>query len=73
MQANVPSRNRRPMRPALLDVVARSDTDASWDGPDFLAQLRELIAAVETPADRLLARYRGRPLAPAVSSGRYRD
>jgi hypothetical protein len=46
-------------RPTLRDAVARAEIDAGSGGAYFLAQLRAVVAAFETPADRLLAKYRG--------------
>jgi hypothetical protein len=60
-------------RPALLDIVARAQMDAGPDEAYFLAQLRAAVVAVETPAERLFARYRGWPSGPARAYGRYRD
>ena len=48
-------------RPALGDIIARAETDAGSNEAYFLAQLRAVVAAFETPADQLLAKYRGRP------------
>ena len=64
---------RRPMRPALLDIIASAETHANSDEAYFLAQLRAVVAAVETPTDRLLARYRGWPSGPALIYAEHRD
>jgi gamma-glutamylcysteine synthetase len=55
------SRRFRPMRPVLLDLTVRAEDDPGTDEAYFLAQLRAVVAARETQADRLFARYRGRP------------
>jgi hypothetical protein len=55
-------------RPPLRDSIARVVADAGPDEASFLAQLRAVVAGVETPADRLLAKYRGRPSGRASSS-----
>ena len=62
-----------PKRPALRDVIERAEADAGSDEAYFLAQLREVVAAFETPADRLLARYREWPSGPAQFYGKRRD
>jgi hypothetical protein len=64
---------RRPIRPALLEIIASAEADPDSDEAYFLAQLRAVVAAVETPADRLLARYRGWPTGPAQLYAAYRD
>jgi hypothetical protein len=46
-------------RSGLRDIVA--DTFIGADETDRISELRAVIAALESPADRLLARYRGRP------------
>ena len=56
--------HRTPMGPALLDVIARFEGDAGTDEADLLARLQAAIAAVETPVDRLFARYHGRSSGP---------
>jgi hypothetical protein len=61
MQPDHKHRHRPPIRSTLLDIVARAETDAGSDEVDILELLRTLIAAVETPANRLFARYHGRP------------
>ena len=66
-------RHRRPMRPALLEVIARAETSGGSDEAYFLDQLRAVIAAVETPADRLRARYRDWPTGAARVYGAHRD
>jgi hypothetical protein len=53
--------HRTGLGPALLDVIARFEGDAGPSEADFLAQLHAAIAAIEMPADRLFARYHGRP------------
>ena len=73
MQPDHKFRRRRTIRPALLDIIAHAVTDAGSDDVDILELLRTLVAAVETPADRLLARYRGWPSAPALVYAKYRD
>ena len=71
MQPDHHPQYRRPMRPALLDIIARAD--AGSDEAYFVAQLRAMVAAVETPTDRLFARYRGRPCGPARVYAKHRD
>jgi hypothetical protein len=66
-------RHGRPTRPALFDIVARAQAEAGSDDAHILGQLRALVAAVETPADRLLARYRGWPSARSLVYAQYRD
>ena len=61
------------MRPALLDIIAQAEIDAYSDDAYFLAQLRAVVAAVETPTDRLLARYRDWPSGPALFYAKHRD
>ena len=68
-----PVPQRRPIRPALLEIISRAEADGELDEAYFLAQLRAVVAAVETPADRLLARYRGWPSGPAQLYANYRD
>ena len=58
----MPSLSHRHRRSGLRDLLA--DTRMAADEPDRIAELRALVAALETPADRLLARYRGRPDRP---------
>jgi hypothetical protein len=65
-------RHRRPMRPQLVDMIARAEVDAGSDELQLLARLRALVAAVESPADRLFARYHGRPLKPSAHYAGYR-
>ena len=57
-------------RPALRDIIARVETDAGSNGAHSFAQLRAVVASFETPADQLLAKYRGRPIGPAHSTPR---
>ena len=59
--------HRPPMGPALLDVIARLERDTGPDEVDLLARLQATIAAVETPIDRLFARYHGRSSGPQNS------
>jgi hypothetical protein len=55
MQANPVLRRRIPLRDAIAEAILRvGDADPT-------PELRALVAALETPADRLFARYRGRP------------
>lgn len=53
-------RQRPPLRPALLDVIAQAEAAprgvAAEDERYFLDQLRAALAG-EAPADRLLRRY----------------
>ena len=63
MYANAALPRRTPLRDAIADAILRSGE------ADPLMELRALVAALETPADRLFARYRGRP-SPAVRRGR---
>ncbi len=63
------SHHRLSLRPALLDAIAEAGSDEAA----LLAELRAVVAAAETPADRMLARYRGWPSRPATIYGRYRD
>jgi hypothetical protein len=63
------SHHRLSLRPALLDAIAQAGSDEVA----LLAELRAVVAATETPADRMLARYRGWPSQPAIIYGRYRD
>ena len=55
---------REPLGPALLDVIARADANPGSAEADLVAQLRAVVAAVETPSDRLRARYRAWPAGP---------
>ena len=55
MHANPAPRHRTPLRDAIADALLRAGE------ADPTAELRALVAALETPADRLFARYRGRP------------
>jgi hypothetical protein len=52
---------RTPIRPALLELIARAETAAPGDPISdeeyFLRQLRAAIAGGESPTDRLRARY----------------
>ena len=73
MQSDDQPMHRRPMRPALLEIIARAEIEANSHEADFLAQLRAVIAAVETPTDRLLARYRDWPSGPALLYAEHRD
>jgi len=50
-----------PLRAVMLDSIARDEADPGSAEAEFLAQL---VAALETPIDRLLARFRGRPAGP---------
>lgn len=54
---------RTPIRPALLELIARAETAAPGDPISdehyFLDQLRAAIAGGESPVDRLRARYGG--------------
>jgi hypothetical protein len=55
MQATSALRRRIPLRDAIAETILRvGDADPT-------PELRALVAALETPADRLFARYRGRP------------
>ena len=63
MKPLAPAR-REPMRHALLDVIARAEADPDSAEADLVAQLRAVVAAVETPSDRLRSRYRGWPAGP---------
>jgi hypothetical protein len=55
MHAHPALRHRTPLREAIADaILSAGETDPT-------AELRALVAALETPADRLFARYRGRP------------
>jgi hypothetical protein len=53
-------------------MIARAEADAGSDETQLLVRLRALVAAVESPADRLFARYHGRPLGPSVHYAGYR-
>ena len=55
MHANPAFRPRIPLRDAIADAILRAGE------ADPTPELRALVAALETPADRLFARYRGRP------------
>ncbi len=58
-----PAPSRRPsLREAIADAILRAGED------DPTAELRALVAALESPTDRLLARYRGRPARAAYRS-----
>lgn len=52
---------RTPIRPAVLDLIARAETAAPGDPISdeqyFLEQLRAAIASGGSPVDRLRARY----------------
>ena len=52
---------RTPIRPAVLDLIARAESAAPGDPISdeqyFLDQLRAAIAGGESPVDRLRARY----------------
>jgi hypothetical protein len=52
---------RNPIRPAVLDLIARAEVAAPGDPISderyFLDQLRAAIAGGESPVDRLRARY----------------
>ena len=61
---SVPPARREPLGPALLDVIARAEADPASAEARLVAELRAVVAAVETPADRMLARYRGWPAGP---------
>ncbi len=50
-----PSTHRTPLRDSIAELMLGTAND------DLLAELRRLVAGTETRADRLLARYRGRP------------
>ena len=58
-------KRREPLRSALLEVIARAEADPHSDAAGLVAQLREVVAAIETPIDRLLASYRSWPAGPA--------
>jgi hypothetical protein len=58
------SARREPLGPALLDVIARAEVDPQSNEAKLVAELREVVAAVETPSDRLLANYRSWPSGP---------
>jgi hypothetical protein len=73
MQPDHKHRHRRPIRPTLLDIIARAETDTGSDEIDILVLLRTLVTAVETPADRLFARYHGRPSAHSLVYAEYHD
>jgi hypothetical protein len=64
---------RAPVRLALLDILGRIDPDAGPDDDDLLVQLRVALAAVETRADRLQARYRGWPSSAGLLYARHRE
>lgn len=55
--------HRTPIRPAVLDLIARAETAAPGDPISdeqyFLEQLRAAIASGGSPVDRLRARYGG--------------
>ena len=55
MHADPALRHRMPLRDAIADAILRVGE------ADPTPELRALVAALETPADRLFARYRGRP------------
>jgi hypothetical protein len=63
MHADPALRRRMPLRDAIADAVL------SVGEADPTAELRALVAALETPADRLFARYRGRPARPFRGAG----
>jgi hypothetical protein len=52
-------RHNKHRRPTLSDTIAHAEIKAGSDEAYFLAQLRAVVAAFETPAGRLLAKYRG--------------
>lgn len=53
-------RDRAPsLRPAVLDLIARSQADPAADEAWFLAELRAAVERTRTPAGDLLALYRG--------------
>jgi hypothetical protein len=45
----------------VLDIIEHAEADPRSDEATFLAQLRAIVAAVETPGDRLFASYCSRP------------
>lgn len=49
------------LRPAVLDLIARNQSDPSADEAWFLAELRAAVERTRTPAGDLLALYRGSP------------
>ena len=59
-------RPRTPLRDAIADAILRAGE------ADPTPELRALVAALETPADRLFTRYRGRP-SRALRGGRWTD
>jgi hypothetical protein len=58
MHSLSPRRHRSRLGAIMLDTLIGTDPAAD------LSELRALVAVVESPADRLLARYRGRPSQP---------
>jgi hypothetical protein len=50
-------RQRRLMGPALTEIIAHAESYPDTDEALLVEQLRSVLAAVETPVDRLLARY----------------
>jgi hypothetical protein len=61
MQA-YPLPRRLPPREAIAEALRLGEGPGERD--DTIAELRALVAAVETRSDRLLARYCGRPVRP---------
>jgi hypothetical protein len=61
MQA-YPLPHRLPRREAIAEAL-RLDEPPD-DGDAAIAELRALVAAIETRSDRLLTRYCGRPVRP---------
>ena len=55
MHANPAFPHGTPLREAIADAILRAGE------ADPTAELRALVAALETPAGRLFARYTGRP------------
>ena len=50
--------DRLPLRDAVAEAILRAGN------ADPVDELRAIVAALETPADRLFARYRRRPARP---------
>jgi hypothetical protein len=53
-------------------MIARAEVDAGSDELELLARLRALVAVVESPTDRLFARYYGRALKLSAHYAGYR-
>jgi hypothetical protein len=50
-------RQRRPLGPALLEIIAHAESHPDTDEILLVEQLRSVFGAIETPVDRLFACY----------------